>query len=109
MDPAPGGSGGPREAPLGYPWAFPGPPGAFRRPPGPKTNESKKLRNVKELTEQWRILRKALAGPSAARNGPHPFGVSLVPPEASAASAASLVSYGRALVVFGSQSLLRGH
>ncbi len=40
--------------PLGYPWAFPGPPGASRGPQGPKTNQSKKPRNLKELTEQWR-------------------------------------------------------
>ena len=46
--------GGPREAPQSPSWAFPGPPGASRGPPGPKTNQSKKLRNLKELTEQWR-------------------------------------------------------
>ncbi len=53
FEPAPGGSGGPREAPLSYPWAFLGPSGASRRPPGPKTNQSEKTRNLKELTEQW--------------------------------------------------------
>ncbi len=53
FDRGPSGSGGPREAPLGYLWAFPGPPGASRRPPGPKTNRSKKHRNPKELIEQW--------------------------------------------------------
>ncbi len=37
---------------LGAPGA-PGAPGASRRPPGPKTNQSKKPRNLKELTEQW--------------------------------------------------------
>jgi hypothetical protein len=47
-----GGFEGPRKAPLGYPWAFPGPPWASRRPPGPKTNQSKKPGNLKELTEQ---------------------------------------------------------
>ena len=54
FDPGPGASGGPWKAPLGYPWVFPGPPGASRRPPGPKTKQSKKPRNLKELTEQWR-------------------------------------------------------
>ena len=49
----PGGSEGPREAPQSPPWAFPGPPGASRRPPGPKTNKSKKHRNLKELIKQW--------------------------------------------------------
>ena len=34
FDPGPGGSGSPREAPEGPPWAFPGPPGASRRLPG---------------------------------------------------------------------------
>ncbi len=48
-----GNSGGPREAPKSHPWAFPGPPGASRRPPGPKANQSKKPINLKELTEQW--------------------------------------------------------
>jgi hypothetical protein len=33
FDPGPGASGGPRKVSLGYPWAFPGPPGASRRPP----------------------------------------------------------------------------
>ena len=28
FDPGSGGPGAPGEAPLGYPWAFPGPPGA---------------------------------------------------------------------------------
>ena len=41
--------------PLGYPWAF-GPPGASRRLPGPKTNQSKKPKNLKELTERWSKL-----------------------------------------------------
>ncbi len=41
-------------APLGYLWAFPGPPGASRMPLGSKTNQSNKPRNLKELTEQWR-------------------------------------------------------
>ncbi len=61
FDPGPGGSGDPREAPEGPPWAFPGPPWAFpgppgasRRPPGPKTNQSKKPRNLKDLIDQWR-------------------------------------------------------
>ncbi len=40
---------------MGYPWAFPRPPGASRRPPVPETNQSKKLRNLKELTEQWSL------------------------------------------------------
>ena len=53
FDPGPGGSGAPREVPEGPPWAFPVPPGASRRPPGPKTNQSKKPRNLKELTERW--------------------------------------------------------
>ena len=36
FDPRPGASGRPRKVPpLGYPWAFPGSPGASRRPPGP--------------------------------------------------------------------------
>ena len=66
FDPGLGGSGGPREAPLGYPWAFPEPPGASRRPTGPKTNQSKKPRNLKGLTERWRghsvsILHTAIA------------------------------------------------
>ena len=39
--------------PLGFPRAFPGPPGAPRRPPAPKTNQSKKTINKRELTEQW--------------------------------------------------------
>ncbi len=38
FDPGPGASGGPRKVPLGVPWAFPGPPGASKKPPGPKTN-----------------------------------------------------------------------
>ncbi len=42
--------------PMGFPWAFPGPPGAPRRPPGPKTNQSNKPKNLKELAEQWRSL-----------------------------------------------------
>ncbi len=42
--------------PLGYPWAFPGPPGISRRPPGPKTNQSKKPKNLKDLTEQWSLI-----------------------------------------------------
>ncbi len=53
FDPGLGASEGPRKVPLGYPWAFPGPPEASRRSPGPKTNQSKKPRNLKELTEQW--------------------------------------------------------
>ncbi len=40
--------GGPRGAPRRPPWAFPGSPGASRRPPGPKTNKSK------TLIQQWR-------------------------------------------------------
>ncbi len=52
---APGASGGPRKVPLGYPGAFPGPPGASRRPPGPKTNQQK-LRNLKEVAESWNQL-----------------------------------------------------
>jgi hypothetical protein len=39
FDPGPWASVGPLKVPLGYPWAFPGPP---ERPPGPKTNQSKK-------------------------------------------------------------------
>ncbi len=54
--PGPGASGGPRKVPLGHPWAFPGPPEASRRPPGPKTNQSKKPRYLKELTERWSQL-----------------------------------------------------
>ena len=50
FDPGPAVSGGPQKVPLGYPWAFPGPP---ERPPGPKTNQSKKHRNLKEMIEQW--------------------------------------------------------
>jgi hypothetical protein len=46
---------GPREAPLSYPWAFPGPPRASRRPPGNKTNQSNKPKNLKELTARWRL------------------------------------------------------
>ncbi len=46
-DPGPGASGGPRKVPLGYLWAFPGPPEASRKPPGPKTNQSKNPRNLK--------------------------------------------------------------
>ncbi len=66
FDPGPGGSGGPREAPQSHPWAFPGPPGASRRPPGPKTNPSKKPKNLKELTEQWRSeLEKTILVPNA--------------------------------------------
>ncbi len=53
FDPGPGGSGGSREAPQSPPWAFPGPPGASRRPPGPKTNQSEKPRNLTELIKQW--------------------------------------------------------
>ncbi len=53
--PGPRGSGGPREAPEGPPWAFPGPPEASRGRPGPKTNESNKPRILKELIEQWRL------------------------------------------------------
>ena len=49
----PGGSGGTREAPLSYPSAFPGSPGASRKPPGPKTNQSKKIKNLKEFTDRW--------------------------------------------------------
>ena len=62
FDPGPGGSGGPREAPQSPPWAFPGPPGASRRPPGPKTNQSKKPRNLKELTEHWSLCIKQSSG-----------------------------------------------
>ncbi len=43
VDPGSGASGAPRRVPLGYPWAFPGPPGASRRPPGPKTNQLNNL------------------------------------------------------------------
>ncbi len=39
--------------PQSPPWAFPGPPGASRKPPGPKTDQSKKPRNLKELIKQW--------------------------------------------------------
>ncbi len=39
--------------PPGYPWAFPGPPGACRRPSGRKRTQSKKPKNLKELTERW--------------------------------------------------------
>ncbi len=39
--------------PLGCPWAFPGRPEASQRPPGLKTNQSNKPRNLKELIEQW--------------------------------------------------------
>ena len=50
---------GPREASERSPWAIRGPsqgsPGASRRPPEPKTNQSKKHRNLKELTEQWSV------------------------------------------------------
>ncbi len=60
FDPGPGASGGPRKVSLGYPWAFPGPPEASRRPPGPKTDQSKKPRNLKELTERWRRVGKDL-------------------------------------------------
>ncbi len=53
FDPGPGESGGHREAPQSPPWAFPGPPRASRRPPGPKTNQSERPRNLKELIMQW--------------------------------------------------------
>ncbi len=53
FEPGPGGSGGPREAPRSPAWAFPGPPGASRMPPGPKTNQSKKSRSLAKLIEQW--------------------------------------------------------
>ncbi len=56
FDPGPGESGGPREVPLGYPWAFLGPPGASQRPLGPTTNQSNKTRNLNKLTEQWNRL-----------------------------------------------------
>ena len=42
FDPGPGGSS------VGL-------PGASGGPPGPKTNQSKKHRNLKELTEQWSL------------------------------------------------------
>ncbi len=54
----------PRRPPLGYPWAFPGPPRAPRRPPEHKTTQSKKPRNLKELTEQWRKDGGPCASPS---------------------------------------------
>ncbi len=57
FDAGPGASEGPRKVPLGYPLAFPGDPGASRRPPGPKTKQTKKPRNLNELTEQWRYVR----------------------------------------------------
>ncbi len=47
FDPGPGSSGGPREGPDSPPWAFP-------RPPGPRTNQSRHLRHVKELIKHWR-------------------------------------------------------
>ncbi len=54
FDPGPRGSGGPAGGPPPSPsWALPGPPGASRRPPGPKTNEGKKSGNLKKLIEQW--------------------------------------------------------
>ncbi len=49
FDPGPAGSGCPREVPEGPPWAFPGPPGASRRSPGPTTSENKKPKNLKDL------------------------------------------------------------
>ena len=56
------GSGGPREAPQSPPWAFPGPPGASRRSPGPKTNQIKKPRNPKNkaLFKVGLVLSRAL-------------------------------------------------
>jgi hypothetical protein len=41
-----GRSGGPREAPQSPARAFPGSPRASRRPPGPKTNQRNKSRNL---------------------------------------------------------------
>ncbi len=40
FDPGPGASGGPRKAPLSYPWAFPGPPG------GPRDLRQTKAKNL---------------------------------------------------------------
>ncbi len=45
---------GPREAPGRPPGLSVGLPGASRRPPGPKTNHSKKPRNLNKVTELWR-------------------------------------------------------
>ena len=51
-------------------------PEASGRPPGPKTNQSKKPRNLKELTEQWKQRRGRSPigaipeGPGADRPGP---------------------------------------
>ncbi len=45
VDPGPGASGGPRKVPLGYPWAFPGPPGA----PGTQDKPKQKTQKPKRL------------------------------------------------------------
>ena len=56
FDPGPGLREAPGRPPQSYPWAFPGPPEASRRPPGPnKTTQSKKKKHLKILTERWNI------------------------------------------------------
>ena len=68
----PGAPGRPPRAIRGPSRGLRGPPGASRRPPGPKTNQSKKPRNLKGLTERWRathqgVLHKPHAAPSFAQ------------------------------------------
>ncbi len=52
----PGGSGSHREIPKGTPSAFPGPPGASRKPAAHDTNQCKQLRNQKCLARYDKIL-----------------------------------------------------
>ena len=54
--PGPGGLWGPPGSP---PEPSVGLPGASRRPPGPKTDQSKKPRNLKVMIEQWRLYLRA--------------------------------------------------
>ncbi len=71
------GQGEVRGPPGGPPGPSVGLPGASRRPPGPKTNQSKKPRNPKELTEHWR--RCNMAAPVHPGSPGRPRGLGVTP------------------------------
>ncbi len=57
---------GPRDAPgwsPGLSVGLPGASGGLPEAPGPKTDQSKKLRNLTELTEQWSMGRTVRPNP----------------------------------------------
>ncbi len=62
FDPGPGGSGGLREVPQGPPWAFPVPPGPFRRLPEPTPNQTNKNYEPKRLVRKLGRLSTAPNG-----------------------------------------------